>query len=93
MTVFVIESWMDERLEFEGKGNLHLSGLDIYRIWMPDLFFPYETNARLHDVTVPNLRAVLSENGQVKLVLRYVSADVTNRTGIRGRIVTVSMPR
>ncbi|XP_038058534.1 glycine receptor subunit alpha-2-like [Patiria miniata] len=69
-TVFVIEKWTDERLQFKDKDPIRLSGDDIYRIWIPDLFFPFEAEAKLHEVTIPNQRVVLYHDGQVKLILR-----------------------
>ena len=69
-TVFLVESWTDERLKFTARECLRLSGEDISKIWIPDVFFPYETGSKMHEVTVPNLKVVLNGTGVVELVLR-----------------------
>ncbi|XP_022104603.1 glycine receptor subunit alpha-2-like isoform X2 [Acanthaster planci] len=70
LTLFLIETWTDERLNFTAKHPIHLSGLDGYRIWVPDLFFPFEVHAKPHDMTTPNMKLVLHQDGTVELTLR-----------------------
>ncbi|XP_022104632.1 glycine receptor subunit alpha-3-like [Acanthaster planci] len=64
-TVYLRLFWQDRRLAFHGNRSLALQSKGIERIWLPDIYFLNEKNARVHMVTQPNKLMRVQPNGKV----------------------------
>ena len=70
MTIFLRQKWTDNRLKWTDS---HLSNDSVITLdtrmanvlWVPDLFFPNEKRAHLHEVTVPNRLVRIHSNGTI----------------------------
>ncbi|KAF5281779.1 hypothetical protein FQR65_LT14526 [Abscondita terminalis] len=59
------QQWVDERLKYNDTSGRYITLNKPKLIWMPDLFFSNENEARYHDVMVPNLYVRIFSNGGV----------------------------
>ena len=74
MEVFLRQTWVDPRLNFEHLSNFSNLELDqrmMADVWVPDTYFPNEKEAHFHIVTVPNRLLHISKNGTVFYSIRY----------------------
>jgi len=66
MDVYLRQQWQDSRMEFtERDGHVTVPPKSVDRMWMPDIFFPNEKRAALHDITVPNKLMRIYPNGTI----------------------------
>ena len=73
MSIFLRQKWVDPRLTFGRVGDTDhvlVTAKDIGHIWKPDLFFPNEKSATLHQVTIPNKLMRIYHNGTVLYTTR-----------------------
>ncbi|ESP02706.1 hypothetical protein LOTGIDRAFT_180167 [Lottia gigantea] len=73
LTIFLRQSWSDNRLQYEQLPNITALELDarlMEKIWVPDLFFTNEKRAIFHHVTVPNRLMHIYPNGTVNYSCR-----------------------
>ena len=71
MDIFLRQSWQDDRLRYPNKTpHLIISNQLIDKMWIPDLFFPNEKKASIHDITVPNKLMRVTPDGQVVYSMR-----------------------
>ena len=70
MTIFFREYWHDSRLAFEGETYETFAGDDMKNLWIPDIFFLYEKNAKHHDVTVTNRMLKVYPDGGIWMSTR-----------------------
>ncbi|ESP01961.1 hypothetical protein LOTGIDRAFT_111366, partial [Lottia gigantea] len=73
INAFVIQEWVDPRIQFFGLIDAPYLELDsklIDDVWVPDLYFANEKKASFHTVTVPNKMLHLYSNGRVVYRLR-----------------------
>ncbi|KAL4631218.1 gamma-aminobutyric acid receptor subunit alpha-6-like [Arapaima gigas] len=71
MDVFFRQTWIDERLRFEGPVKiLHLNNLMVNKIWTPDTFFRNGKKSIAHNMTSPNKMFRLMKNGTVLYTMR-----------------------
>ncbi|XP_034008230.1 gamma-aminobutyric acid receptor subunit alpha-3 isoform X2 [Trematomus bernacchii] len=69
--VFFRQSWMDERLKFEGPMHvLPLNNLLASKIWTPDTFFHNGKKSVAHNMTTPNKLLRLVDNGTLLYTMR-----------------------
>lgn len=60
--------WTDTRLKWKFNLNstyLELDVAAIGRAWLPDVFFPNEKEAYVHEITSPNKMLRIYENGNI----------------------------
>ncbi|KAJ8297636.1 hypothetical protein KUTeg_024167 [Tegillarca granosa] len=68
ISIFLRQTWIDQRLNFTTISNISQLELDqklIERVWVPDTYFSNEKRATFHYVTVPNKLLHLYRNGTV----------------------------
>ncbi|XP_074651147.1 glycine receptor subunit alpha-2-like [Tubulanus polymorphus] len=73
MTVYMRQSWMDPRLDFQHLVNDSMIAVDstmIEKLWVPDLYFPNGKGGNIHTITVPNKLIRLYEDGRVLYSVR-----------------------
>uniref|UniRef100_A0A8C4QVT1 Gamma-aminobutyric acid (GABA) A receptor, alpha 5 n=1 Tax=Eptatretus burgeri TaxID=7764 RepID=A0A8C4QVT1_EPTBU len=69
--MFFRQSWMDERLKFEGpKGTLPLNNMMASKIWTPDTFFYNGKKSVAHNMTTPNKLLRIFEDGKLLYTMR-----------------------
>ena len=55
MDLYFQQKWVDERLVFDEQDRpVILAPKQIEKIWVPDLFFPNEKKAEIHNVMLAN---------------------------------------
>ena len=74
VTLYLRMFWQDTRLSFEGNRTLSLGSKGMEKIWLPDIYFLYEKNARVHTVTQPNRLMRIQPSGQLSFSERCVLA-------------------
>ncbi|XP_064422997.1 gamma-aminobutyric acid receptor subunit alpha-6 [Latimeria chalumnae] len=81
MDVFFRQTWIDERLRFDGPINiLRLNNLMVSRIWTPDTFFRNGKRSISHNMTTPNKLFRIMQNGTVLYTMRLtINADCPMR--------------
>ena len=81
MTVYLRQEWLDTRLNyvnntsFSNVGHVTMDSKLYDSIWVPDLFFPNEKIASVHQVTVPNRLLRIFPDGKVLYSSRYTAAE------------------
>ncbi|XP_029107003.1 gamma-aminobutyric acid receptor subunit alpha-6 isoform X7 [Scleropages formosus] len=71
MDVFFRQTWIDERLKFEGPTEiLRLNNLMVSKIWTPDTFFRNGKRSISHNMTTPNKLFRIMQNGTVLYTMR-----------------------
>uniref|UniRef100_A0A674CE86 Gamma-aminobutyric acid type A receptor subunit alpha2a n=1 Tax=Salmo trutta TaxID=8032 RepID=A0A674CE86_SALTR len=69
--VFFRQSWIDERLKFNGPMNiLRLNNLMASKIWTPDSFFHNGKKSVAHNMTMPNKLLRIMEDGTLLYTMR-----------------------
>ncbi|KAJ7991048.1 hypothetical protein DPEC_G00293200 [Dallia pectoralis] len=69
--VFFRQSWVDERLKFNGPMNiLRLNNLMASKIWTPDTFFHNGKKSVAHNMTMPNKLLRIMDNGTLLYTMR-----------------------
>ncbi|KAK6307358.1 gamma-aminobutyric acid receptor subunit alpha-2 isoform X2 [Coregonus clupeaformis] len=69
--VFFRQSWVDERLKFNGPMNiLRLNNLMASKIWTPDTFFHNGKKSVAHNMTMPNKLLRIMEDGTLLYTMR-----------------------
>uniref|UniRef100_A0A4W5PMY7 Gamma-aminobutyric acid type A receptor subunit alpha2a n=1 Tax=Hucho hucho TaxID=62062 RepID=A0A4W5PMY7_9TELE len=69
--VFFRQSWIDERLKFNGPMNiLRLNNLMASKIWTPDTFFHNGKKSVAHNMTMPNKLLWIMEDGTLLYTMR-----------------------
>ncbi|XP_053373546.1 glutamate-gated chloride channel-like [Mercenaria mercenaria] len=67
-TLYIRLNWTDERLDYSQIASydyLTLTGEDIRRYWVPDLYFHHEKEASYHEVFRSNELVYIEQNGSV----------------------------
>lgn len=76
MTVFLRQSWHDDRLSYNHTNKtLGLDSRFVDKLWLPDTFIVNAKSAWFHDVTVENKLIRLQPNGVILYSSRYEQAD------------------
>ncbi|KAI0231531.1 Glycine receptor subunit alpha-4 [Lamellibrachia satsuma] len=78
LSIYLRQKWVDPRLTFGRVGDTDhvlVSAKDIEHIWKPDLFFPNEKSASMHQVTIPNKLMRIYHNGTVLYTTRSDGYD------------------
>ncbi|XP_072020865.1 glycine receptor subunit alphaZ1-like isoform X2 [Amphiura filiformis] len=88
MTIFFRLYWEDARLAFDGEQYETFAGDDMNNIWIPDIFFLYEKNAKHHDVTVTNRMLKVFPNGGL-----WMSTRITLMLACNMNLVKFPMDR
>ncbi|XP_053505167.1 gamma-aminobutyric acid receptor subunit alpha-6 isoform X2 [Ictalurus furcatus] len=71
MDVFFRQTWIDERLRFEGPIKiLRLNNLMVSNIWTPDTFFRNGKRSIAHNMTTPNKLFRIMQNGTILYTMR-----------------------
>ncbi|XP_060747002.1 gamma-aminobutyric acid receptor subunit alpha-6 [Tachysurus vachellii] len=71
MDVFFRQTWIDERLRFEGPIEiLRLNNLMVSKIWTPDTFFRNGKRSIAHNMTTPNKLFRIMQNGTILYTMR-----------------------
>lgn len=71
MDVFFRQTWMDNRLKFEGPIEiLRLNNLMVSKIWTPDTFFRNGKRSISHNMTTPNKLFRIMQNGTILYTMR-----------------------
>ncbi|XP_051536574.1 gamma-aminobutyric acid receptor subunit alpha-6-like [Myxocyprinus asiaticus] len=71
MDVFFRQTWMDDRLKFEGPIEiLRLNNLMVSKIWTPDTFFRNGKRSISHNMTTPNKLFRIMQNGTILYTMR-----------------------
>ncbi|XP_033955627.1 gamma-aminobutyric acid receptor subunit alpha-6 isoform X1 [Pseudochaenichthys georgianus] len=71
MDVFFRQSWIDERLKFEGPIEImRLNNLMVSKIWTPDTFFRNGKRSISHNMTTPNKLFRIMQNGTILYTMR-----------------------
>ncbi|XP_029704329.1 gamma-aminobutyric acid receptor subunit alpha-6 isoform X1 [Takifugu rubripes] len=71
MDVFFRQTWIDERLKFEGPIEiLRLNNLMVSKIWTPDTFFRNGKRSISHNMTTPNKLFRIMQNGTILYTMR-----------------------
>ncbi|XP_069619889.1 gamma-aminobutyric acid receptor subunit alpha-6 isoform X3 [Ranitomeya imitator] len=71
MDVFFRQTWIDERLKFEGPTEiLRLNNLMVSKIWTPDTFFRNGKKSISHNMTTPNKLFRIMQNGTILYTMR-----------------------
>ncbi|KAI0231533.1 Glycine receptor subunit alpha-4, partial [Lamellibrachia satsuma] len=73
LSIYLRQKWVDPRLTFGRVGDTDhvlVTAKDIGHIWKPDLFFPNEKLATMHQVTIPNKLMRIYHNGTVLYTTR-----------------------
>ncbi|XP_074650879.1 glycine receptor subunit alpha-2-like [Tubulanus polymorphus] len=68
ISIFLRQSWFDNRLKFGDLINDTMLTLDasiIKDLWVPDTFFTNEKSGHIHDITLPNRLIRLYEDGRI----------------------------
>ncbi len=74
LTLYLNQYWRDDRLIFGNQSEeLILTGEIIDKFWLPDIFFPNDKSAYLHDVTEKNKMIRLNGNGEILYGMRFTS--------------------
>ncbi|KAL5011788.1 hypothetical protein ScPMuIL_010339, partial [Solemya velum] len=71
--VFLRQTWKDTRLKFLNtsvNNTLELDSKLMEKVWVPDIYFSNEKEAKVHDVTVPNKLMHLRPDGSVFYSIR-----------------------
>ena len=72
MDLYFQQKWVDERLVFDEQDRpVILAPKQIEKIWVPDLFFPNEKKAEIHNVMLANQVVKIFPNGTVLYSSRY----------------------
>ena len=71
MDMFFRQTWMDERLKFEGPPILRLNNMMVDKIWTPDTFFRNSKRSLAHNMTTPNKMFRIKQDGTVVHSMRY----------------------
>lgn len=76
MTVFLRQSWHDDRLSYNHTNKtLGLDSRFVDKLWLPDTFIVNAKSAWFHDVTVENKLIRLQPNGVILYSSRYKQTD------------------
>lgn len=76
MTVFLRQSWHDDRLSYNHTNKtLGLDSRFVDKLWLPDTFIVNAKSAWFHDVTVENKLIRLQPNGVILYSSRYEQTD------------------
>ncbi|XP_075458046.1 gamma-aminobutyric acid receptor subunit alpha-6 isoform X3 [Ascaphus truei] len=71
MDVFFRQTWIDERLKFDGPTEiLRLNNLMVSKIWTPDTFFRNGKRSISHNMTTPNKLFRIMQNGTILYTMR-----------------------
>ncbi|XP_043925459.1 gamma-aminobutyric acid receptor subunit alpha-4-like isoform X3 [Protopterus annectens] len=71
MDVFFRQTWIDDRLKFEGPIEiLRLNNLMVSKIWTPDTFFRNGKKSIAHNMTTPNRLFRIMQNGTILYTMR-----------------------
>lgn len=71
MDMFFRQTWVDERLKFEGPTEiLRLNNRMVDKIWIPDTFFRNSKKSISHNMTTPNKLFRIMQNGTVLYTMR-----------------------
>lgn len=74
MTVFLRQSWRDDRLSYNHTNKtLGLDSRFVDKLWVPDTFIVNAKSAWFHDVTVENKLIRLQPDGVILYSSRYES--------------------
>jgi gamma-aminobutyric acid receptor subunit beta len=74
LTLYLNQYWRDDRLIFGNQSEeMILTGEIIDKFWLPDIFFPNDKSAYLHDVTEKNKMIRLNGNGEILYGMRFTS--------------------
>ncbi len=72
MTVFLRQSWRDDRLSYNHTNKtLGLDSRFVDKLWLPDTFIVNAKSAWFHDVTVENKLIRLQPDGVILYSSRY----------------------
>lgn len=73
MTVFLHQSWRDDRLSYNHTNEtLGLDSRFVDKLWLPDTFIVNAKSAWFHDVTVENKLIRLQPDGVILYSIRWV---------------------
>ena len=69
---YLTQKWVDSRFSNQGIADTVKLNDPSYvrKIWKPDIFFPTATDAEFQYVTVPNVKILISPNGEITYMLR-----------------------
>lgn len=69
---YLTQKWVDSRFSNQGIADTIKFNDPSYvrKIWKPDIFFPTATDAEFQYVTVPNVKILISPNGEITYMLR-----------------------
>ncbi|MBN3280809.1 GBRA6 protein, partial [Polyodon spathula] len=71
MDVFFRQTWVDERLKFDGSIEiLRINNIMVSKIWTPDTFFRNGKKSIAHNMTTPNKLFRIMKNGTVLYTMR-----------------------
>ena len=74
MTVFLHQSWRDDRLSYNHTNEtLGLDSRFVDKLWLPDTFIVNAKSAWFHDVTVENKLIRLQPDGVILYSIRWVT--------------------
>ncbi len=92
MEIYLRQEWYDPRLADDRLGNdsVILNHKQYGQLWVPDLYFPNEKRAMLHDITVPNRLLILKPGGSIFYSQRY-ECIIVARINSDWSIVSTSM--
>ncbi len=84
MTVFLRQSWHDDRLSYNHTNKtLGLDSRFVDKLWLPDTFIVNAKSAWFHDVTVENKLIRLQPNGVILYSSRYEQTDYCSLVRLR----------
>lgn len=76
MDVFFRQTWIDDRLKFEGPIEiLRLNNLMVSKIWTPDTFFRNGKRSISHNMTTPNKLFRIMQNGTILYTMRWAACQ------------------
>ncbi|MGH0127869.1 UNVERIFIED_CONTAM: hypothetical protein FKN15_018733 [Acipenser sinensis] len=81
MDVFFRQTWVDERLKFDGSIEiLRINNVMVSKIWTPDTFFRNGKKSIAHNMTTPNKLFRIMQNGTVLYTMRLtINAECSMR--------------
>lgn len=92
MTVYLRQSWRDDRLSFNHTNKtLGLDSRFVDKLWVPDTFIVNAKSAWFHDVTVENKLIRLQPNGVILYSSRCEQAEYCSTTSVHPRNTTVDL--
>uniref|UniRef100_A0A673XKH9 Gamma-aminobutyric acid type A receptor subunit alpha6 n=1 Tax=Salmo trutta TaxID=8032 RepID=A0A673XKH9_SALTR len=98
MDVFFRQTWIDERLKFEGPIEiLRLNNLMVSKIWTPDTFFRNGKRSISHNMTTPNKLFRIMQNGTILYTMSRLCStghlsDEIVYTWKKGPLFSVEVP-